>query len=83
MDKNDKWFIRKKQFQKLIKSSSIYFYYLLKRDILPEKERNIYNIKFPTFGSIILLKVLMFFFLIIIDEKKFGVSEIKIYYIFM
>lgn len=83
MDKNDKWFIRKKQFQKLIKSSSIYFYYLLKRDILPEKERNIYNIKFPTFGSIILLKVLIFFSLIIIDEKKFGVSEIKIYYIFM
>lgn len=83
MDKNDKWFIRKKQFQKLIKSSSIYFYYLLKRDILSEKERNIYNIKFPTFGSIILLKVLIFFSLIIIDEKKFGVSEIKIYYIFM
>lgn len=83
MDKNDKWFIKKKQFQKLIKSSSIYFYYLLKRDILPEKERNIYNIKFPTFGSIILLKVLIFFSLIIIDEKKFGVSEIKIYYIFM
>lgn len=72
----------KNNFKNWLKSS-IYFYYLLKRDILPEKERNIYNIKFPTFGSIILLKVLIFFSLIIIDEKKFGVSEIKIYYIFM
>lgn len=78
MNKNDKWFIIKSNFiRKLAKSSSIY----KKRDILPEKRYIQYSIKFPTFGSIVSLKVLTFFSLTIIDKKSFGILEIKIYHI--